>query len=431
MPMSARPEIRRRQFLKTSAAASAVFAAPWIVPSRCFGANERVSVGLVGVKNQGSGNLKRFQSAGCDIAALCDVDSAVRAAARKLVQQGQPAEMGDYRRLLERKDIDAVVVTTPDHWHALITIHACQAGKDVYCEKPLSLTIADGQRMVQAARDNSRVVQTGSQQRSSQEFHQACTLVRNGAIGRITRVLAGINTPNHPGPLGPDADPPAELDYDMWLGPAPLRPYNEKRVHYNFRFWWDYSGGQMTNWGAHHIDIAQWGLGMDESGPVACEGTATFHPQKFHEVTETCRITHTYANGVQLIVGQGQPDIPGGTTFIGTEGTIFVNRGKITGDPAEVLQKDLASFPVQLERSTDHVGNFLECLKSRARPICDVGIGHRSATICHLGNIVCRLGRSIEWDPKAEKIIGDDEAQAMTDKAYREPWSQRQRFAAS
>ncbi|REJ89275.1 MAG: gfo/Idh/MocA family oxidoreductase [Planctomycetota bacterium] len=422
--------MNRRKFLKSAAA---TVAAPYVIPSSVFGANERVAVGCIGVRNQGKGNLQRFQNAGCDIVAICDVDANVRAEAAQVVDKagGKPELYEDYRKLLDREDIDAVVVTTPDHWHALLTIHACQAGKDVYCEKPLSLTIAEGRRMVQAARDNNRIVQTGSQQRSSSEFWKACTLVRNGAIGEIEQVLVGIPGCNHPGKLGPNTEPPSELNYDLWLGPAPERPYNEKRVHYNFRFWWDYSGGQMTNFGAHHLDIAQWGLGRDDSGPVAVEGTATYHPEQFHEVTETCRIAYTYDDGVKVIVGQGQDDIPGGATFIGTEGRIFVNRGKLTSDPADVIEQDVSSLPTQLYQSTNHVGNFLDCIRSRELPICDVEIGHRSATVCHLGNIVARLGRSIEWDPASEQIVGDSEAQAMTDKEYRRPWRRDMKFVAS
>ncbi|QDU38913.1 Inositol 2-dehydrogenase [Maioricimonas rarisocia] len=432
--MSDSSRITRRDVLKrTSAAAAGFAAAPWIIPSTAFGANERITVGCIGLRNQGKGNLQRFLKAGCNVAAVCDVDSDVRAKAAKIVTDRNRSvdEYGDYLELLDRKDLDAVVITTPDHWHALMTIHACQAGKDVYCEKPLSLTIAEGRRMVQAARENNRVVQTGSQQRSSKEFWTACTLVRNGVIGKVETVLAGINKPNHPGELGPDTEPPAVLDYDRWLGPAPWRNYNEKRVHYNFRFWWDYSGGQMTNFGAHHLDIAQWGLGTDDTGPIATEGTATFHTKGYHEVTETCRITHTYANGVKLIAGQGQKDIPGGTTFIGTKGRIYVNRGKLRVEPEELLEQDVAALPEQLIRSTNHTANFLECMRTREKPICDVEIGHRSATVCHLGNIVARLGRSIKWDPQTEQIVGDAEAQEMTDKAYRKPWSRTQPFATA
>jgi predicted dehydrogenase len=422
--------MKRRHFLKAAASA---FAATYIVPHSAFGANDRISVGCIGVRNQGKGNLKRFRDANCEIVAICDVDSEVRdAAAAEATKSGRSAQLfGNYRKLLDQANIDAVVITTPDHWHALMTIHACQAGKDVYCEKPLSLTIAESRRMVAAAREHRRVVQTGSQQRSSEEFWKACTLVRNGAIGKVHAVLVGIPDCNHPGPLGPDSEPPASLDYQMWLGPAPERPYNEKRVHYNFRFWWDYSGGQMTNFGAHHLDIAQWGLGMDDSGPIASEGVATFHPDHVHEVTETCRITHRYANGVNVVVGQLQDDIPGGATFIGDAGRIHVNRGKLTSDPPELVSRDVTGLPVQLTRSTNHVQNFLDCMRSREKPVCDVEIGHRSATVCHLGNIVARLGRSIRWDPDHERIVGDDEAQAMTDKDYRLPWRHDTRFAAS
>lgn len=420
--------VSRRHFLQRSTGlAASAFAAPYIVPSTAFGANDRITVACVGVRNQGSGNLKRFLAAGAQVAAVCDVDADVAAKARKTVEEkgGSCGVEQDYRRLLDRSDIDAIVNSTPDHWHALITIDACHAGKDVYCEKPLSLTIAEGRRMVQAARDNQRIVQTGSQQRSSDNFRRACELVRNGAIGDVKQVFAGIANPNFPGKLGPCTAPPAELDYNMWLGPAPRVPYNEDRVHYNFRFWWDYSGGQMTNWGAHHIDIAQWGLGMDDSGPVKSDGWATFHPLGYHQVTESCRITHTYENGITLTVGQRQDDIRMGTRFVGSDGTLFVDRGKLTSDPGDILKTELPADSERLYVSKDHTQNFLDCVKSRELPICDVEIGHRSATICHLGNIVARLGRGIQWDPQSERIIDDADAQVMTDRHYREPWKKQ------
>ncbi len=423
-----RSEISRRSMLaKTGGVCVASMAAPMLLPRRALGANDRISVGMIGVKNQGTGNLKRFMAAGVDIAAICDVDSDVASAAVEVATKGgapQPQVFGDYRELLDQKGIDAVVVTVPDHWHALMTIDACRAGKDVYCEKPLSLTIAEGRRMVNAAREKNRIVQTGSQQRSSKEFWQACMLVRNGFIGDVQEIHVGIPGPNHPGPLGPNTDPPPELDYDRWLGPATLKPYNSKRVHYNFRFWWDYSGGQMTNFGAHHLDIAQWALGMDDSGPVAVDGVATFHPMMVHEVTETVRLNYTYAGGVKLTCGQGQKDIKQGVCFIGTRGEIYVNRGKIKTTPEELLEQPLdASGLTQLYRSNNHTGNFLDCMRSRELPICDVEIGHRSATVCHLGNLVARLGRGVKWDPSAEEIIGDAEAEAMTDRPYRTPYT--------
>lgn len=420
--------VSRRRFLQTTAAASAVFAVPYVVPSRVFGANERILTGHIGVGNQGKGNLNAFLS---HAVAVCDVDQQRIAQGAKMIEDkgGKCETYNDYRKLLDRKDIDAVVITTPDHWHALMTIHACQAGKDVYCEKPLSLTIVEGRKMVEAARENKRIVQTGSQQRSADNFRLACELVRNGRIGKLQKVLVGIPGPNHPGKPIPDSDPPEGFDYDLWLGPAPYRPYNKNRVHYNFRFFWDYSGGQMTNFGAHHIDIGHWGMGMDDSGPLEIGGEATFHPQMWHEVTETCRVTYKYPGDVTMIVGQKQKDIPGGTTFIGDKGTIYVDRGKLTSTPEDIIKEPLKDGDVRLYVSKNHHRNFLECIKSRELPICDVEIGHRTATACHLGNIAVRLGRTIKWDPKEEKIVGDDEAQAMTSRKYREPWSLDKKLA--
>lgn len=415
------PRVSRRQFL---AAASATFAAPYIIPARAFGANERIVTAHIGIGGQGTSNLNAFLSKGVSPAAIADVDSDRLAKTVKMVtDKGHTTEgYGDYRKLLERKDIDAVVVSTPDHWHALATIHACQAGKDVYCEKPLSLTIAEGRRMVDVARAEKRIVQTGSQQRSDDRFRQACEYVRNGRLGEIKEVLVGIPGCNFSGPPVADAEPPKELNYDLWLGPAPQRPYNAKRVHYLFRFFWDYSGGQMTNFGAHHIDIAQWGLGMDHGGPVSTEGTATYHPEKWYETTMECRITHTYANGTKLIVGQLQKDIPGGCTFIGTKGKIFVDRSKIVSTPGDILKEPLGDKAEQLYVSKNHHQNFLDCIKSRELPICDVEIGHRSATVCHLGNIAARLGRKIQWDPVNETIVDDADAAAMVSRPYRTPW---------
>jgi predicted dehydrogenase len=420
--MSELHSLSRRRFLQTTAAASTVFAVPQIIPARAFGANDRIVTGHIGVGRQGMGNLRKL-AANCG--AVCDVDSEHAASAAKALKglDVKSDVYSDYRKLLDRKDIDAVVITTPDQWHALCTIHACEAGKDVYCEKPLSLTVNEGRKMVEAARANKRIVQTGSQQRSDNRFRTACEYARSGRLGKIHTVLVGIPKPNHPGKPIPNTDPPAGLNYDMWLGPAPVKPYNEKHVHYNFRFFWDYSGGQTTNFGAHNLDIAQWGLGMDNSGPIAAEGTATFHPEKWHEVTETMRITFTYANGTKVILGQQQKDIPGGTTFIGEKGKIFVDRGKIVATPGEILEEPLKDSDTHLYTSKDHHKNFLECIKTRELPICDVEIGHRSATVCHLGNIVARLGRKIQWDPVKEQIIGDDDAAAMLTRGHRSPYT--------
>jgi predicted dehydrogenase len=414
----------RRRFLQTTAAASVLVAAPYYVPARAFGANERIVTGAIGVKNRGgeTQNLKDFRK---NCAAVCDVDASVAAKAAKYVTEGgnKCDIYDDYRKLLDRKDIDAVVISTPDHWHALMTIDACRAEKDVFCEKPLTLFIAEGRKMVEVARETGRIVQTGSQQRSDERFREAAELVRNGALGQIKQVLVGIPKPNHAEKWVPDSPPPSELNYDLWLGPAPQRPYNVNRVHYNFRFFWDYSGGQMTNFGAHHLDIAQWALGADDSGPIAAEGTATYPADKrLCEVTQTCRVTLTYANGAQVVIGQEQKDIPGGCTFVGEKGRIFVDRKKIVPSDEAILQAKLPANAVKLYVSKSHPQNWFDCIKSRELPVADVEIGHRTATACHLANMAVRVGRRIEWDPAKEQVVGDAEAAALASRPYREPW---------
>lgn len=414
----------RRRFLKSvnwGIASASALARDWFsLPLEAAPPSERIRIGHIGVGNQGSNNLRALLQ---HTVAVCDVDSTRLAKAKDKVEQATKrtcAAYSDYRRLLDDKNIDAVVVTTPDHWHALPTIHACQAGKDVYCEKPLSLTIAEGQAMTAAARANKRIVQTGSQQRSDARFRLACEFARNGKLGTIQKIQASLSGVNFKGPAVPDSAPPKELDYDRWLGPAPARPYNVNRVHYNFRFFWDYSGGQLTNWGAHNIDIAHWAMGMDDSGPIAIEGTARYHKEHWYEVPEYCRLTYRYANGVTLEVGMG---LPGGVTIIGSKGTIHVTRKQIEATPADLLSQTLGESAVRLAASDNHYRNWLGCIKSRQAPIASVEIGHRSATACHLGNIAMRLGRPIRWDPETETVVNDSEAQAMISRPYRTPWT--------
>lgn len=382
--------------------------------------NEQIRIGCIGVGNQGRGNMGKHLK---NVTAVCEVDSTRLGEARERVEKETKkscAVYGDYRKLLEDKNVDAVVITTPDHWHALMTIDACAASKDVYCEKPLTLTIAEGQAMVRAARKYGRIVQTGSQQRSDDRFRLACELVRNGRLGKISTIKVGIPGVNFSGPGIPDGNPPAELDYNFWLGPAPLKPYNEKHVHYNFRFFWDYSGGQITNFGAHHLDIAQWALGMDKSGPVSIEGKARFHKDGWYEVPEWFEVVYKYADGVTILCGQ---DYKGGVTFEGEKGTLFVDRGKIVTNPAGIDKEPIdAKKDISLYVSKDHHRNWLDCIRSRKTPICDVEIGHRSATVCHLGNIAIRSGSPITWDPAKEEIVGNPEAAKLLSRPYRDPW---------
>lgn len=384
--------------------------------------SEFIRVGFIGVGGQGKSNMRALIK---NAVAVCDVDKEHLKSAHDMIVKAIPdrkvATYGDYRKMLEDKSIDAVLISTPDHWHALAAADAMMAGKDVYCEKPLTLTIYEGQVLVKIARKYNRILQTGSQQRSDPRFRKACEYVRSGRLGKIHTVrvgLPGVNWTKEP-PV-PDSPPPPELDYDMWLGPAPWRPYNKHRVHYYFRFFWDYSGGQMTNWGAHHLDIAQWGLGMDESGPVEIEGTASYDPQKRYEVPEKFTVTYKYANGVTLYCES--PSAKNGTTFIGEKGSIYVTRGNIESDPESILEEPLKETDVHLYESKNHHQNWLECIKTRKLPICDVAIGHRSATVCHLGNISIRTQKKIKWDPVKEQIVGDPEVAKWVHKPYRAPW---------
>ena len=410
---------RRTFLLASSAVALSSLTRPSPAVARERSALERIRIGVIGVGNQGKGNLGVHLK---NTVAVCEVDADRLAAAKARVEKengGTCAAYGDYRKMLESKDIDAVVITTPDHWHALMVIDACAAGKHVYCEKPLTLTVAEGRAMVKAARHHKRIVQTGSQQRSDEKFRRACEVVRNGLLGKIHTVRVGIPGPNFKGPPVADGKAPANLDYERWLGPAPERAYNEKRVHYLFRFFWDYSGGQLTNFGAHHLDIAQWGLGMDETGPVSVEGTAKYHAMKWYETPETCEIVYTYADGTKMICSMKEK---GGTTFEGEKGTLFVTRGKIESKPAEILKAPLPENAVKLYVSKNHHQNWLDCIKSGKLPVCDVEIGHRSATVCHLGNIAIRSGKKLTWDPKTERIVGDDETAKMLSRPYRAPY---------
>ncbi|QDU36858.1 Inositol 2-dehydrogenase [Maioricimonas rarisocia] len=436
----------RRSFLKRSLFAgifTGISAKSYRASFAAESPSERVRVGMIGVGNQGGprNNMKYFLP---NIEALCDVDSGHLDAAGAFLQKEADRSVmmtDDYRRLLDSNDLDAVVVTVPDQWHALMTIEACQAGKDVYCEKPLTLVIGEGRPMIDAARRHERVVQTGSMQRSGLEFQFVTRLVQSGAIGKVKVVNVTLPGPNwidrakHPVPNSP---PPSDLDYDRWLGPAPMRPYNRNRVHYLFRFYWDYSGGQQTNFGAHHLDTAQWGLGMDDSGPVSVEGTAVYHPEEWYETPDKADMRYTYANGVTMNCRQ----IPGlesrkqGTEFIGENGSVFVWRGGVEASspdvfksvevPAPLVRKGaVVTLPSEEKRFANyaHVNNFLDCVKTRETPAADISIGHRSATVCHLGNIAVRTGKKIHWDPETETITGDPEAAKWLMKEYRAPYS--------
>ena len=425
--------LTRRRFLK--GAAGIALAAPYIASAASLGAgprlspSERIHVGCIGVGNQGGGHLGGLVKNGeAQVVAVCDVDAARRDAAANLANKTYADEFksasyhgcdgyNDFREVLGRPDVDAVVVTTPDHWHAPIAIAAARAGKDIYCEKPMTLTIADGRAMVEAVRRYGRVFQTGSQRRSQAEIRHMCELVRNSRLGRLhtVRVTIATNNKTCPPTWSPEPVPPG-FDYDLWLGPAPSEPYHALRCHYTFRFILDYSGGQMTNWGAHYIDVAQWGIGADDSGPVEIEGRAEWPRQGLFNTATRVDFTCTYANGVKLVGTTG----PGHTRFEGTEGWISEGR---EAEPKSLLQSAIAPGELHLsEARGGHMGNFLECVRKRQDPSAPVEVGHRSATVCHLGNIAMLLGRKLRWDPAAEKFVDDDEANRMISRPMRAPW---------
>jgi predicted dehydrogenase len=390
---------------------------------RRVSAGEHVLMGAIGIGSPKSRGLDIMNAArghsGVKYVAVCDVDKSHRERAAKIIG-GDCAQYHDFRELLDRKDINAVTIATPDHWHALVAIDAMKKGKDVYCEKPLSLTIEEGQAMVKVARQTGRVFQTGSQQRSDHRFRLACELVRNGRIGKVHTVETRIGENPTAGPF--KVSPvPAGLDWDFWQGQTPSVDYVTERCHYEFRWWYEYSGGKVTDWGAHHNDIAQWGLGMDESGPVAVEATA--QPPDTRPNSYNCHphftISYTYATGTKL---HCMSDGDNGILFKGDNNQwIFVSRGKISASDQKLLDEPLPKDAVRLYVSRDHMGDFLTCMKTRKRPICDVEVGFRSVSVCHIGNIAMRLGKSLKWDPVSQKF-DDDEANRWLSRKMRSPW---------
>jgi len=391
-------------------------------------ANDAVVMGLIGCGGQGIGDMKwAVGHKGVQCVAVCDVDKNRRdkAAADFSVSKSYH----DFRELLARDDIDAVIIGTPDHWHTIPAIAAMKAGKDVYCEKPLTLTIAEGQAMVKVARSTGRVLQTGSQQRSDDRFRLACELVRNGRIGKVKTVETRIGDNPKKGPF-PTSAVPEGLDWDFWLGQTPYVEYVKERCHYEFRWWYEYSGGKMTDWGAHHNDIAQWGLGMDGSGPVAVDSEGDSEPidePNSYNTHPSFKVTYTYAkdaskycDGTQVVCTS---DGENGIKFVGEDGWIFVNRSKIEASDKALLEEKLSDDAKRLYVSKDHMGNFLECMRTRERPICDVEVGHRSVSVCHMGVISQRLGfRKLVWDPAKERFEGDALANLMLSRPMRDPW---------
>ncbi len=438
----------RRRFL----AAGAAVAAPAFLPGLGRGATpaERVRIGFIGTGNQGMGLLKRVLAADLgDVVAVCDVNRGStgykepdhfygREPAAALVNKeaggkGRPAgceAYADFRRLLDRKDVDAVVVVTPDHWHAPMTLLAADAGKDIYCEKPLSFAAAEGRQMIEAVRRGKRILQTGSQERSNPVSRFVCEAVKDGRIGTLRRVVTkvGFNNKVGPGPGWQAMPVPDSLDYRAWLGPAPEQPYHQDRCLYRFRFNYDYSGGQITNFGAHSNDMAHWGMGLDTGGPLEVEClAATFLPagSLFNTATET-RFQCRYPGGVELVCESGPETVQ--TRFEGSDGWLQTGyKGATASDPAL-----LAGLPERAAAGRDphtlHLANFVECVRSRQDPVAPVEVGHASALLCHAANALIRLFATsgptkAAWDAKAEQFVGHDAANRLLVPVQRDPWA--------
>ncbi|MBY0528358.1 MAG: Gfo/Idh/MocA family oxidoreductase [Gemmataceae bacterium] len=420
--------ISRRQFLGQATAAGC--AGPLLLSGAVHGAgpNDRINLGFIGVGTMGGGHVRRFLGhKDVQIVAICDVVAERRDLYQKVVEEhyGKEKEKGsfkgcktykDFREVLARDDIDAVVIATPDHWHAIPCVLAANAKKDIYCEKPLTHSIAEGRKIVDAVKKNKIVFQTGSQQRSEfgGRFRQAVELVRNGAIGTVKTIRIGVGGPPVVCNL-PEQPIPDGTDWDLWQGPAPKRGYNEalcpRGVHKHFPAWRnykEYAGGGLADMGAHHFDIAQWALDMDNSGPVKIEPP---------DGKATTGLKFTYASGVEMFHGG-----PTDCVFEGSDGTIMVSRGKIESNPEAILKRAIGEKDKRVYLSNDHAKNWVECLRNRKDPICTAEIGHRSATICHLAAIGYDLRRALKWDPEKEQFVGDDDANKSLDVARRDPW---------
>ena len=426
----------RRQFLSGSAAASAgLLAAPLFVPATALGrdgkapASERIRMGFIGTGGQGRGLLGRFLGQkDVEVLAVCDVDANHLKAAQQQAEKRTKkcATYKDFRDLVAHKGLDAVVVATPDHWHALAAIAACNADLDVYCEKPLANSIGEGRALCDAASKHKRVVQCGSHERSNPRGRFACEIVRNGKIGKLQTIR--INLPCDDGHhkearrrgLGKPTTPPKTLDYDFWLGHTRVVPYIPERVHFNWRWVLAYGGGEMTDRGAHVMDLGLLGAGLDDTGPVKIEAKGVRQKDCMYDVFWDYHFTNTFANGVKLI---GTTAGPRGVKFEGSDGWVFihVHGCRLEASSPDLLKLKPDDFKVKLGRTPSHARNFLECVRSRKKPFATGEIGHRTASLCHLNNIAMRLGRTLTWAPDKERF-DDEEANKLITPPMRAPW---------
>lgn len=440
-------KLRRRDFMKQGAA-SVVVASLGVEQVSLFaqnsetapqaGPNDKIILGFIGMGRMGQSNLKTFMKhSDVEVAAVCDVYSPNLDAAIKMTD-GKAKALKDFRRVLDMKDVQAVVVSSPDHWHPLQTILACEAGKDVYVEKPISVYLREGRRMVEVARRQKRVVQVGTQQRSGVHFQKAVELIRKGHIGKVSFVRTWNYGNAFPEGIGnpPDADPPQDLDWDFWLGPARKVPFNPNRfgVHpdrfSSFRWFWDYAGGMMTDWGVHLLDIVQWAMNVEAPQSVSAQG-GKLYLQDNRETPDTLQVTYQYPGFVCVYESRecnqyGLNQHGYGISFHGTDGTLFIDRGGFEVFP-ERTEKGTNRCEARVEKNSNnhnqaHSRNFLDCVKSRQAPISDIEIGHRSTSAAQLGNVALRSKSLVIWDGVAEQIRGNKEASHYLSPKYRKPW---------
>jgi predicted dehydrogenase len=442
----------RRNFMKQAGIATlSAWVAPVIIPASALGKNgfvppsDRVNLAFIGAGNQAGNDARGFmRDARVQITAICDVNrrstgywdgkEAGREHLMEVVDKHYAEKVGkkykscrgftDFREVMQLKDIDAVVIDTPDHWHAIPVMMAAASKKDIYCQKPMSLTVTEGRDMSNAVKKHQVIFQTGSQQRSNPHFRRVCELVRNGKIGELHTVVChlpgGIPDFGKTAHLVETAPIPQGFDYEMWLGPAPFAPYAPARTHVNYRWILDYSGGMVTDWGGHHPDIAQWGMDTDHTGPVKIQNArATWADHPHYNTATEFYFECLYANGVKLIV---QSEGPNGVTFTGSEGKAWASRGQHTVEPASLSSLTLKPDEIHLYKSDDHYQNFIDCVLSRQQAIAPAEVGHRSVTISHLGNIAMMLRQDLDWDPEQEHFVGNFAANQFLSRQMREPW---------
>lgn len=407
-------------------------AAPLFIPARALGRdghvspNGKIRLAGIGLGGMGTSNLQAFlNDERVQVVAVCDVDKAHRERARQISHLSEADAYNDFRDVLARPDVDAVLIATPDHWHAVIASAAARAGKDMYCEKPLSLTYDEGSSVREVIQRHARVFQLGTWRRSRPACRFACELVRSGYIGKLQRVMVGVpeGFAVRGGPFDDQPQsPPEGLDYDMWLGPAPWAPYAPGRVHFNFRWIMDYSSGYITDWGAHYMDIAHWGIGADGSGPMRIRGEAEFPASGLYDAPDKFRIEYTYASGAQAIMFSTSDKSQWGMRFEGTDGWVQAENQTIDAHPASLKDVILRDNDVSLYQSSDHHRNFIDCVYSRQRTAADIDIAHGSTAACHLGTIAVMLGQDLRWDVVNDRFIDNDEANRMLSRGNRGVW---------